>query len=184
MLNVTLLEDDRFTFALSVPARRPTPATLARPARRWRFGEFTFDLDAGLACREKRVRLSPVESSVLAVLLEAGGRTVSREALATGCWLCADVSDESISRAIYRLRRTMRDQGGQDVIETLYGRGYRVAVDVRIEDRGEVSLSLRDAIASLRKAREALAPDAGTDFRVAISELDRALTLLQPAVGT
>ncbi len=89
----------------------------------WRFTPETGELDNG----ERLHRLEPVVASVLAVLLDNAGRVVSRAHILESVWKDRVVVDESVSRAISRIRTVLGDtQKPHRYIETLPKRGYRL----------------------------------------------------------
>ncbi|MDX2169637.1 MAG: AAA family ATPase, partial [Deltaproteobacteria bacterium] len=64
--------------------------------------------------------------AVLVVLLEAEGKLVTKDRLATTVWRDTHVSDASITKAIKELRRALGDdQRAPRFIATVRGRGYR-----------------------------------------------------------
>ncbi|HWI62864.1 MAG TPA: response regulator transcription factor [Symbiobacteriaceae bacterium] len=74
----------------------------------------------------KTLPLSPKEFDILAVLAEHCGQSVSRRALFGEVWGPDVPCDERlIDRHIMKLRRKMED--GADLIETVWGMGYRLA---------------------------------------------------------
>ena len=85
------------------------------------------------------VRLEPKVMSVLEVLSSRGGQVVSRDELIEQVWPGVIVTEHTLTRCIYQLRRDLGKIGvGQDVrqynpIETLPKRGYRLlpTVDFR-----------------------------------------------------
>ena len=73
------------------------------------------------------VDLTPKERSLLLHLVEAAGSIVSAEFLLEQIWPDDDVGIASLARCVSTLRRKL----GGDVVETHYGRGYRLALPVR-----------------------------------------------------
>ena len=63
---------------------------------------------------------------------------VSKDAIIQAVWAGGAVSDESVSRCIYTMRRALRDQGCGDVVKTVYGGGVRICVDIE-EDFGRLA---------------------------------------------
>ena len=72
------------------------------------------------------VALTPKEFDTLLVLVEASGRVVEREELISRVWPDSYVGDGSLARNISVLRKTL----GEEVIETLPRRGYRLTLPV------------------------------------------------------
>ena len=78
-----------------------------------------------------QVRLEPKVMAVLMVLARQSGNIVSRDELLNAVWPGTVVSEHSLSRCIYQLRRQLREIGpDSDPIETLPKRGYRLLATV------------------------------------------------------
>lgn len=75
------------------------------------------------------VRIEPKVMDVLCALAAAKGDVVSREALIGAVWAVDFGGDESVSRAVSLLRKALKEAGlGDDAIETVTKRGYRLTV--------------------------------------------------------
>jgi DNA-binding winged helix-turn-helix (wHTH) protein/tetratricopeptide (TPR) repeat protein len=96
----------------------------------WQFGGFTYDPSFGLKCANDSVHLARKERALLELLLQAKGTLVSKDQLISGIWGDGAVSDESLSRCVYTLRRALSRPDGQDVVKTVYGGGLRICVPV------------------------------------------------------
>ena len=70
--------------------------------------------------------LQPQVRDVLLCLIRHEGRVVTRETLIEEAWSGRLASDESITRCISLLRKTLADQGERQLIETIPGVGYRL----------------------------------------------------------
>lgn len=99
--------------------------------------KFTVDPREGtVAGPGGNVRLEPKVMEVLAVLTRNRGRVVSRDELLNEVWPGVFVTEQTLSRCIYQLRRDLRRIGGEpdfeefNVIETLPKRGYRLLADM------------------------------------------------------
>jgi DNA-binding winged helix-turn-helix (wHTH) protein/tetratricopeptide (TPR) repeat protein len=102
------------------------------------FGPFQLGVDDVLLRRGAPVALSPKESAVLRLLAAAGGAVVDKDTLVARVWAGAVVGDASLARCVHHLRQRLgRRADGEDFIETLYGRGYRMTAPVRrsVRDR-------------------------------------------------
>jgi len=67
----------------------------------------------------------------LRILAEAGGSVVDRDALHRQIWPDAVVDDTTLNKCISELRRTIAERDSEtDYVETVRGRGYRIAVPV------------------------------------------------------
>jgi DNA-binding winged helix-turn-helix (wHTH) protein len=76
------------------------------------------------------VSLTPKEFDTLLALVEASGRVVEKEELIRRVWPDSYVGDGSLARNISVLRKAL----GEEVIETLPKKGYRIALPVtRVE---------------------------------------------------
>ena len=100
---------------------------------RYRFEGIRFDPERGLEKAGALIPLGAQERRLLGVLLEAGGKVVSKESLVESVWRGAVVSDASIARSVFRLRRTLRAAGMGKAVATVYGGGFRIAVKVSRE---------------------------------------------------
>jgi DNA-binding winged helix-turn-helix (wHTH) protein len=80
------------------------------------------------------VRLEPRVMAVLAELARHHGRVVSRQELLDTIWPDVVVTEYTLNRCIYRLRRALDgiagNGSGSEFIETLPKRGYRLLADV------------------------------------------------------
>jgi len=90
------------------------------------FAGYTFDRDTGLKFGATAVALPPKERDLLHFLLRANGKTVSKDEVVHELWRGGVASDESISRAVYRLRLSMQASGGPPVVTTVYNGGFRI----------------------------------------------------------
>lgn len=93
------------------------------------FGDFSFTNDGFLCCGAEEVYLPPKEAGVLNVLLSNAKRVVSKHKIINDVWSSA-VSDESLTRSIYRIRTALGQSKENIFIETVYGKGYRFVMDV------------------------------------------------------
>jgi len=84
-------------------------------------------------------RLEPKVMSVLEVLSRHGDRVVPREELLNEVWPGVIVTDYTLNRCIYKLRRTLGRLAGEqnpsksDLIETLPKRGYRLLASIETQ---------------------------------------------------
>jgi TolB-like protein/DNA-binding winged helix-turn-helix (wHTH) protein len=89
-------------------------------------------------------KLDPKVMDVLVMLASDAGRVVLREDLIAGVWPDTVVTDESLSRCIYELRRQLSSAGGERykaMLETLPKRGYRLNAVVTPEAAEEASVA-------------------------------------------
>jgi DNA-binding winged helix-turn-helix (wHTH) protein/tetratricopeptide (TPR) repeat protein len=84
--------------------------------------------------------LEPVVMKVLIVLLDARGAVVTREELFEKAWGGALVGDDSLNRAVARVRKILADTApGSSELETIPRTGYRLtgAVSAQVDSSGE-----------------------------------------------
>lgn len=93
--------------------------------KKYVFDDFVLSSSGKLTFENKTVSIPPKELSVLIALLEAEGSTVSKDELIKKVWLGCNVSEESLTRCIYSIRRILKETKGIRYIETVYGKGYR-----------------------------------------------------------
>ena len=140
----------------------------------FKFANCAFNPRAGLSVYGKPVHLPPKEKGMLHVLLAARGQVVRKDELVTKVWGITETSDESISRAVYRLRMATQAAGGSDVIATVYSSSFRIKVPVRVMDMDESSSLMAitqspqpHAVAALISAREFIARRSAEDMEAA-----------------
>lgn len=76
---------------------------------------------------EVEVVLTVTEFNLLAVLIRRPGQVYTRDAFVDRVWGPGHaITDRTIDSHIRRIRRKLGDAGGDDVIETVYGLGYRL----------------------------------------------------------
>lgn len=96
----------------------------------WRFGNAEFDQARGaLSVGGRAVEIDRNCSAILALLLREAGRDVAKERLLQAGWPDRIVHENSLAKAISRLRQALGPQGS--ALETVYGYGYRLNVDIR-----------------------------------------------------
>jgi len=75
-------------------------------------------------------QLTPQLNRLLAALLKADERTLSKESLLEEVWSGRIVTDDAIARAISELRKVLRWDGCAEPIRTLHGFGYRLDPEI------------------------------------------------------
>jgi DNA-binding winged helix-turn-helix (wHTH) protein len=84
------------------------------------------------------IHVEPVTMQVFMLLIDACGRVVTRDALFEAGWGGGDVGDDSLNRAINRVRRIATETGpGLFEIETIPRTGYRLVGELPVADRVE-----------------------------------------------
>jgi PAS domain S-box-containing protein len=93
------------------------------------FGEYTISYrTAEVRQGGRRLRLTPKQFNVLAILVQARGRTVLKEEFFEAVWRGRAVEEANLSQTIFLIRRALgRLPDGIDYIETMPGQGYRLA---------------------------------------------------------
>ncbi|MBD2233238.1 response regulator [Phormidium tenue] len=112
------------TARLRALLRRPT--VMSSPTLHW--GQLQCDPNANLVTvADQTVVLSPKEYGLLELLLRHPDRIFSNTVLLERLW-SADESpgEETIRTHIKRLRRKLKQAGADDMIENVYGMGYRL----------------------------------------------------------
>ena len=114
-------------------ARMEAVLRRGRPRRHYAVGPLTVDIDGRRLTRDGReVELSRREFDVLAVLVEAEGRTLTRaEILDRAFGVRFDPGTNVVDVVVMRLRKKL-DVGGGHAIRTVVGEGYMVRAE-RIE---------------------------------------------------
>lgn len=104
--------------------KAPPPAA----ARKRRLGGIAVDCDSReVRVQGKAVRLAPKEFLLLELLLDAGGKVVSRQFLMKKVWGYdreLGMDDRRVDHLVCRLRRLLRAEGAR--IITVSGSGYRI----------------------------------------------------------
>lgn len=102
----------------------------------YEFGAFRLDATERVLWRgDELLVLPPKVFDTLLMLIEQGGRVVSKSELMGAIWADAFVEESNLSQNIYKLRRTLGvDEQGRQLIETIPRRGYRLAVPVKSID--------------------------------------------------
>ena len=88
----------------------------------WRYDPVSGELGCG--CRSQR--LEPRVADVLTLLASRAGEVVTRNEILDAVWHGRVVVDESITRCISMIRKTLSDHRPYRFVETLPKRGYRV----------------------------------------------------------
>jgi DNA-binding response OmpR family regulator len=111
--------------------RAGQPATPTRPAQVLRHGDLVLDLDRHeTEVAGKSVELTALEFRLLAALLEADGRVLTRERLMDAIYGDGEafVLDRTVDAMVKRLREKLSDNPEQPrYIATVRGVGYRAA---------------------------------------------------------
>src|SRR6478672_1377394 len=97
------------------------------------FGPYRVDANERLLRRgDQVVPLTPKAFEMLLVLIEDGGRLLTKEELMKRVWPDTIVEEANLSHNIYKLREALGKGGdGEKYIETVPRRGYRFVARVR-----------------------------------------------------
>jgi DNA-binding winged helix-turn-helix (wHTH) protein len=104
---------------------------------RYQIQDLILDADQRRLRRDGRwLQLSERSLAALLVLIDAGPEGASFAELMDGAWAGAVVGEDTVKKRISLLRQEMGDRGDAQLIQSLRGRGYRIAVPVRrMEER-------------------------------------------------
>jgi DNA-binding response OmpR family regulator len=95
----------------------------------WKFDDVVFDDAAGkLEVAGKSVEIDRNCRAILTALLQQVGGEVGKERLLEAGWPNRIVHENSLAKAIGRLRQALGDSGA--ALETVYGHGYRLKVEL------------------------------------------------------
>lgn len=164
------------------PDEQDTPA--------WEFGGFRFDSQDGLQRAGRKLPLPRRLQLVLEALLRKEGDILDKDALVETAWPGGLASDDSIARCIYLLRAALKHPDGLEMLETVYGRGYRLRVPVvRLRSVGTTAGTTTTAavmaaraqtpavLESLAMARELVGQRQPSDLDASIAAIRKALSL-------
>ncbi len=100
--------------------------------RPYRLGPWQVDPETGRLTRgDAEVALEPRLMSLLNLLANARGRVIARDAIEAALWPDVVVGEDTVARAVSRLRRALGDAPtSPHFIETLPKRGYRLIAPV------------------------------------------------------
>jgi DNA-binding response OmpR family regulator len=91
----------------------------------WRFGDAEFDEATGkLSVAGRAIELDRSSPAILAELLRHAGQDVSKDRLLRAGWPDRIVHENSLVKAVGRLRQVLAGHGA--ALETVYGYGYRL----------------------------------------------------------
>lgn len=91
-----------------------------------KFGKFELDTKRKVLWHEgETVPMALKELELLCVLVENHGQLMTKNELMDKVWANSFVGENNLSRHIYLLRKTLKDFGGEELIENVARRGYR-----------------------------------------------------------
>lgn len=102
------------------------------------FHQYTFEhfyfKNGQLFTKDQRViYLAPKECAVLLFMLENANAIITKDAIIDHVWKGGLVSDESLTRCIYVLRRALGHTSKKRFIDNVYGKGYRFVPSVALQ---------------------------------------------------
>jgi DNA-binding response OmpR family regulator len=102
----------------------------------FRFGQVEFDEVRGrLRVAGRAIELDRPCLSILAVLVRDAGKDIGKDRLLEAGWPGRIVHENSLAKAVSRLRRALGEDG--EALETIHGHGYRLAAEVRAVPAGD-----------------------------------------------
>jgi|SRR5579863_406551 len=112
--------------------------------RLYEFGAFRLDASERVLARQgKRIPLAPKTFDTLLILVQSGGRVLSKDQLMKTLWPNSFVEENNLTQNISALRRALGEgPAEQEYIETVPKLGYRFVSEVR-EIGGDPSAGLR-----------------------------------------
>ena len=98
------------------------------------FGNYKLDPEGQvLLCNNEIVPLTPKLFETLRLLVENGGRTLSKETFLTSLWPDTFVEESNLAQYIFHLRRMLGENSdGQTYIKTVPRRGYQFVAPVKV----------------------------------------------------
>lgn len=109
----------------------------------YRIGDCLVDIDRRvLWVNGRRRRLAPIPFDVLAYLCSNPNRVVGQPELLSALWPDESGSPECVAQAVASIRRAVRlDTSSAQLVETVYGRGYRLVTPPKAEPSHEDELA-------------------------------------------
>ncbi len=113
------------------------PGVTTQPPGQWRFGHVLLDEAlASLSVNGVPVELDRSGYDVMLALLRHAGEVVTKDELLDAGWPGRVVSENSLAKAVSRLRRILGDDA--EAIRAVHGYGYRLAATVHWQPAGPV----------------------------------------------
>jgi TolB-like protein/DNA-binding winged helix-turn-helix (wHTH) protein len=98
----------------------------------YEFGEFSLDPQNRVLRRGGEIlSLTPKAFELLLVLLQKGGKVVTKDELMRAVWPDSFVEESNLTQTVFMLRKALGETLDRRYILTSQGKGYRIAVDVR-----------------------------------------------------
>jgi DNA-binding winged helix-turn-helix (wHTH) protein/TolB-like protein len=101
------------------------------------FGKCRLDVEKKFLWHDDQPVQLPLKAiELLCLLVESGGTIVTKDEIWQTVWKDSFVEETNLTHNIYLLRKTFRDLGEPDLIQTVPRRGYRFAGEVRAVENG------------------------------------------------
>lgn len=113
---------------------------------RFRIGDYSIDIgDNTIATEQESLHVEPKAMQVLYVLARNAGETVSREQLMQEIWGGRVVVEDSLTRAVSKLRTALSDTKAKSLIQTVPKTGYRLKATVIWDSGADQANPIDDA---------------------------------------
>lgn len=100
----------------------------------YHFDDFMLYNGEVLYHQNKILNLPPKEIAVLHMLVKNAGQMITKENIIKFVWCSENIADESLTRCIYVLRKSLAETSAKKFIDTVYGKGYRFVMPVAVEE--------------------------------------------------
>ena len=157
---------------------RESPPPMAPPnvamLREYRFAHCMLDVERReLWVDGRRQTLEPKPFDVLLHLFRNRHRLVTQDELLDTVWRKAFASPEMVAQAIAKIRQVMRRSKTHAVrVKTVYGKGYRLLADARVEPDDDAAALLLSDLHAIQERPLAVVPLAGGNPDVGVEDRD------------
>ncbi|MEO8060528.1 MAG: winged helix-turn-helix domain-containing protein [Burkholderiales bacterium] len=157
---------------------RESPMPMAPPngamLREYRFAHCMLDEERReLWVDGRRQTLAPKPFDVLLHLYRNRHRVVTQDELLDTVWRKAAASPEVVAQAIAKIRQVMRRSKTHTVrVNTLYGKGYRLLADVRLEPDDDTAATLLSDLHAIQERPLAVVPLPGGNPGAGVADRD------------
>ncbi|QJU42302.1 winged helix-turn-helix domain-containing protein [Serratia marcescens] len=97
------------------------------------FGDYTISENGELFYQGEDVTIPPKELALLKLFAKSQGSILSKDFIIEELWYGTSVSDESLTRCIYGLRRVLGKH--KHYIKTFYSRGYKFTPHITVRKK-------------------------------------------------
>ena len=109
------------------------------PSHLYHFGKCLLDSEKKVLWSDDKPVPLPLKAvELLSVLVTKGGAVVTKDEIWRSVWQDSFVEETNLTHNIYLLRKTFKDLGEPDLIQTVPRRGYRFAGEVRPHSNGDL----------------------------------------------